>query len=96
VPRAERERIFDRFYQVDSSTTRAHGGTGMGLALCKYIVEMHQGQIWVEQPDEVEGGESSNGPGSRFCFTIPRNLKQRIKLAERPVLDVNGTDTQPL
>jgi two-component system phosphate regulon sensor histidine kinase PhoR len=96
VPRAERGRIFDRFYQVDSSTTRAHGGTGMGLALCKHIVEMHQGQIWVEQPDKVEGGERNNGPGSRFCFTLPRNLKQRIRLAEQPVLDVNGTDTQRL
>jgi two-component system phosphate regulon sensor histidine kinase PhoR len=96
VPRAERGRIFDRFYQVDSSTTRAHGGTGMGLALCKHIVEMHQGQIWVEQPDKVEGGERNNGPGSRFCFTLPRNLQQRIRLAEQPVLDVNGTDTQRL
>jgi two-component system phosphate regulon sensor histidine kinase PhoR len=93
VPPAERDRIFDRFYQVDSSTTREHGGTGMGLALCKHIVEMHLGQIWVEQPDTGEGQEDSGGPGSRFCFTIPRDLEQQMKLAEGPISDRNRADS---
>ena len=39
VPEAERERIFERFYQIDSSSTREYGGTGLGLALCKHIVD---------------------------------------------------------
>jgi signal transduction histidine kinase len=67
VPAAERERIFERFYQVDNSTTRAHGGTGLGLAICKHIVEAHQGRIWVQ-----DNGEE----GCHFSFTIPRDLNQ--------------------
>jgi two-component system phosphate regulon sensor histidine kinase PhoR len=70
VPLAEQERVFERFYQVDGSSTREHGGTGLGLALCKHIVELHGGRIWVEQP---EPSASAGGrPGSRFCFTLPR------------------------
>lgn len=71
VPPAERERIFESFYQVDSSSTREHRGAGLGLALCKHIIELHRGSIWVEQP--------SSGLGSRFCFTIPRDLAKQIE-----------------
>lgn len=84
VPPAERERIFERFYQIDDSSTREHGGTGLGLALCKHIVEMHQGSIWVKQPDEEP--TDGRGPGSQFCFTIPRDLERQLAAAER-VLD---------
>ena len=76
VPPAERERIFERFYQIDNSTTRKHGGTGLGLAICKHIVETHQGHIWVEQANMQEA--SNGGPGSSFCFTLPRNLAEQI------------------
>jgi signal transduction histidine kinase len=57
-----REKVFERFYRVDNSDRRMAGGTGLGLALVKEIVEAHNGRVWVEP----------NSPaGSRFLFTIP-------------------------
>jgi len=55
------ERIFERFYRVESERHRAPG-TGLGLAICKRIVEAHGGRIWVE---------SVLGSGSRFFFSLP-------------------------
>ena len=59
------ERIFERFQQGDASDSRALGGTGLGLALCRSIVEQHGGRIWAE---------STPGKGSRFLFTLPAEL----------------------
>jgi len=56
-------KIFEKFYQVDSSITRAAGGMGMGLPIAKEIVELHGGKIWAES----EG----LGKGSKFIFTLP-------------------------
>jgi two-component system, OmpR family, KDP operon response regulator KdpE len=62
VPLAERERIFERFYQIEQPTTRNIGGTGLGLAICKAIVESHGGRIWVE---------AAPGGGANFSFSLP-------------------------
>jgi signal transduction histidine kinase len=56
------DRIFDRFYQVDSASTRKVGGAGLGLSITKAIVEEHGGHIWAE---------SKVGKGSTFYFTLP-------------------------
>ncbi len=55
--------IFEEFRQIDGSTTREDQGTGLGLALCKRLVEMHGGKIWVE---------SQYGKGSTFRFRLPQ------------------------
>jgi len=64
IPAAERERIFEKFYQVDSSATRRFGGAGLGLSIVREIVLLHGGQIWVE---------STPGLGSTFFITLPKN-----------------------
>ncbi len=55
-------KLFKSFQQLDSSCTKEHQGTGLGLALCRSIVELHGGKIWVE---------SEVGKGSRFIFRLP-------------------------
>jgi signal transduction histidine kinase len=67
-----RERIFEEFQQVDSSSTRKKGGTGLGLAIAKRIVELHGGRIWVD---------STPGQGSIFTFTLPLRVGEREKAA---------------
>ncbi len=68
VPADERERIFERFYQVDSSARRRYKGTGLGLTICKHIVSQHGGRIWVQ---DAEGG------GSQFHIVLPKTFPQQ-------------------
>jgi signal transduction histidine kinase len=56
------ELIFREFAQVDSTPSRSHHGTGLGLTIARKLVELHGGRIWVE---------SEIGSGSRFYFTLP-------------------------
>jgi signal transduction histidine kinase len=62
IPNDQLERIFERFYQVDGSTTRRYGGVGLGLALVKEIVEAHGGQVSVT---------SQVGTGTTFALRLP-------------------------
>ena len=55
------DKIFDRFYQVDSSQTRQHEGSGIGMALSKELVELHHGKLTVE---------SVEGKGSTFIIQL--------------------------
>ena len=62
IPPKERQKVFDAFYQVDSSSTREYGGTGLGLSIVKRIVEAHSGAITIEE----------NQPhGAVFVVTLP-------------------------
>jgi signal transduction histidine kinase len=62
IPREILPRLFEKFYRGHSSTMPAVCGTGLGLHICKQIVDAHGGQIWVEsEPDK----------GATFSFTIP-------------------------
>lgn len=76
-----REKIFDRFYQVDSSHTRAYEGTGIGLALTKELVELFDGEIEVD---------SQEGQGSIFTVSIP------IQLLDASAVVGNDIWTAPL
>ena len=62
IPAEHQTRIFEQFQQVDNSNTRAKGGTSLGLAIAKQIVEMHGGRIWVE---------SALGKSSTFQMELP-------------------------
>ena len=62
IPADEHESIFDKFYQVGSTTKGVREGTGLGLAITRRLVEQHGGMIWVE---------SETGKGSRFSFSLP-------------------------
>lgn len=62
IPPEAVDRVFDRFFQVESHLTRKHGGMGLGLSIAKAMVEMHNGQIWCE---------SKEGTGSLFCIMLP-------------------------
>ncbi len=67
----DQEHIFDRFHRVDNSSTRATQGAGLGLYICRAIVEAHGGHIWVE---------SVLHQGSTFSFSLPREEKAHVPM----------------
>jgi signal transduction histidine kinase len=62
IPPDAVDKVFDRFFQVESHLTRKHGGMGLGLSIAKAMVEMHNGQIWCESKEDT---------GSLFCIMLP-------------------------
>jgi signal transduction histidine kinase/DNA-binding response OmpR family regulator len=82
----DQERIFVEFLQVDSGVNRKHEGTGLGLALTKRFVEMHDGRLWIE---------SEPGAGSRFHIAIPL-FQAPAEPAPRPVTPAAAAADGPL
>jgi signal transduction histidine kinase len=68
IPKAERERIFERFAQVAGQESPVRRGFGLGLTFCRLAIEAHGGQIWVQA--------GPNDHGSQFVFTLPLNPAQ--------------------
>ena len=62
IPKEKLDSVFERFFQVDNSSTREYGGTGLGLSIVKSFVEGHNGDIWVD---------SDVGKGTRFTILLP-------------------------
>jgi two-component system sensor histidine kinase/response regulator len=97
IPPDKTETIFESFTQVDGSTTRKYGGTGLGLNICKQLVEMMDGRIWVE---------SELDKGSAFHFTARFQLSKKkaidalnlreLDLSGMPVLIVDDNATSRL
>jgi len=90
IPPEKMSTLFDAFRQVDASTTRRYGGSGLGLSISKHLAELMGGEI---------GAESAPGRGSRFWFTCrvgasaaPRD-PERLDLAGRQALVVDDNDT---
>ena len=90
IPEDKQSEIFDPFTQVDGDKTRKHGGAGLGLAICKQLVRLMDGEIWVT---------SKPGLGSTFDFTLPFELPGPEFLAmgepASPPLFSNGTMDEP-
>ncbi len=79
IRRENLKKIFEPFQQDDNSTSRRFGGTGLGLSLCRKIMEMHQGAIWVK---------SELNQGSTFTFAIPMTAEtQALKFADEPMVE---------
>lgn len=96
--------VFEPFYQIEETIHRQHGGTGLGLTICRGIIEAQQGKIWVE---------STVGKGSTFYFTVPmtpvidikpikvlfspketieKKIRDELKATLGPIGDVEFTD----
>jgi PAS domain S-box-containing protein len=75
IPSEFRGRVFEKFAQADSSTTRAHGGAGLGLSIARSIVERHGGGI---------GFDSDAGQGTAFYFDLPARIPGQSQIPPSP------------
>ena len=85
IPAEDVPHLFQKFYRVDNSATRTVGGTGLGLFICRKIVELYNGRIWVE---------SEVGKGSSFYINLPRLSNEKAE--ELQATARNTTTLKPI
>ncbi len=85
IPVEDVPHLFQKFYRVDNSATRTIGGTGLGLFICRKIIELYNGRIWVE---------SEFGKGSSFYINLPRISTERV--TELQASDQGTSDLKPI
>nr|WP_236519021.1 ATP-binding protein [Sandaracinus amylolyticus] len=88
IPEEFLPHVFERFRQADASSTRKHGGLGLGLSVVKHLVELHGGTVHVESEGE--------GRGARFVVRIPivplRSMPAGLVSADRPRVELETSD----
>ncbi|MHC1726052.1 MAG: ATP-binding protein [Syntrophobacteraceae bacterium] len=77
IPPRQQDRIFERFYRTGKQVAGVHASSGLGLAICKHIVQNHRGTIWVQSPN------TGRKNGATFLFSMPRAGKESM-MEERP------------
>lgn len=82
IPADDVPHLFQKFYRVDNSATRTIGGTGLGLFICRKIIEMYDGRIWVE---------SELGKGSTFYINLPRLTTEKAQQLQNSAADPTVT-----
>jgi PAS domain S-box-containing protein len=86
IPADDLPHLFQKFYRVDNSMTRTIGGTGLGLYICRKIVELYNGRIWLE---------SQLGKGSTFFINLPRlSSAQALEMQQKQASSASPLDVR--
>ena len=87
IRREDQPKVFEEFRQIDGSSTRKHGGTGLGMAISRRIIELHGGRLWLE---------SEYGEGTTFFFTLPHIEEEQSHDDDTGMAELPGHAAAPL